>query len=397
MSVGSIYFNQSNPSYLEGATNTNLILTGDFTIEFYLKCGSQPGFLKNLILCQKSGWGDSLSYFIFVDHNASNNSITILTSGSGAVVLTGNTIVDNNTWHHVAIVRNGSSSNNISLFIDGVFDVAATNTTTWDYSGLYGFSIGTNILDPNFSAIAYQGYLSNMRIVNGTALYTTTFTPSRRNLSAVAGTALLLNMAYDTPLLDSSPNNITVTSTGSPTPSTDSPVFPVVCFKEGSHILTDKGYLKIENLRKGDLVKTLKHGFVPINMIGTSKMNNLGNDSRVRERLYKCSADKYPEVFEDLFITGCHSILVDTITDVQREKLIELVDRIFVTDDKYRLIACVDERSEPFVQEGVFNVWHLALEHENEVMNYGIYANGLLVESTCKRRMRELSDMKIIE
>lgn len=396
MSVGSIYFNQSNPSYLEGATNSNLILTGNFTIEFYLKCGSQPGALKNLILCQKSVWGSSLSYFIFVDHTGSTNPITILESGGGTI-LTGNTIVNDDTWHHVAIVRNGSGSNNISLYIDGVFDVAVTNTSTWDYSGLYGFSIGTDILDGNSSQIAYQGYLSNMRIVNGTALYTSAFTPSRRNLTAVAGTALLLNMAYDTPLLDSSPNNITVTGVGTPTPSTDSPVFPVVCFKEGTKILTDKGYLQIENLRKGDLVKTLNNGFVPINIIGTSEMNNLGNNSRVRERLYKCSTEKYPEVFEDLYITGCHSILVDTLTDEQRAKLIELVDRIFVTDGKYRLIACVDERAEPFIKEDVFNVWHLALEHSNEVMNYGIFANGLLVESTCKRRMKELSDMKIIE
>ena len=43
--------------------------------------------------------------------------------------------------------------------------------------------------------------------------------------------------------------------------------FDVPCFKEGSKILTDKGYIPIENLRKFVMIQTFKHGFVPIYMI----------------------------------------------------------------------------------------------------------------------------------
>jgi hypothetical protein len=36
------------------------------------------------------------------------------------------------------------------------------------------------------------------------------------------------------------------------------------------------------------------------------------------------------------------------------------------------------------------------LENENYYWNYGVYANGLLVESSSKRAMKDLSSMEII-
>jgi hypothetical protein len=42
-------------------------------------------------------------------------------------------------------------------------------------------------------------------------------------------------------------------------------------------------------------------------------------------------------------------------------------------------------------------IYHIALENEDYYMNYGIYANGLLVETCSKRYLSELSDMVMIE
>jgi hypothetical protein len=41
-------------------------------------------------------------------------------------------------------------------------------------------------------------------------------------------------------------------------------------------------------------------------------------------------------------------------------------------------------------------IWHIALENDDYYMNYGIYANGLLVESCSKRYLKELSKMEIV-
>ena len=176
----------------------------------------------------------------------------------------------------------------------------------------------------------------------------------------------------------------------------------IPCFMEGTKILClnsqmKEEYIPIENIRKGHLVKTSLNGFVPVCMIGHSIISNPGTNDRIKNRLYKCSKNKYPELFEDLYITGCHSILVDELSDLLREKTMDALGDVFITDRKYRLMAYLDDRSEPYTETGVYTIWHFALENNDYLMNYGIYANGLLVESTSKRYMKELSGMKLIE
>lgn len=173
---------------------------------------------------------------------------------------------------------------------------------------------------------------------------------------------------------------------------------PPPCFKEGSKILTDTGYKPIENLKKGDLVKTLKHGYKSIVMIGKRDIYNPAEKERIKDQLYKCSQREYPELTEDLIITGCHSILVDRFTSKeQREKVIEVNGDAYVTDKKYRLPACIDERASVYENKGNFTIYHIALENDDYYMNYGVYANGLLVETCSKRYLKELSNMELIE
>jgi hypothetical protein len=144
-------------------------------------------------------------------------------------------------------------------------------------------------------------------------------------------------------------------------------------------------------------VKTLLNGYKRIDLIGHSKIYNPGNSMRSKYRLYRCSKKNYPALIDDLIITGCHSILVKTLTDQEREDVIEVQGATFVTDHLYRLPACADHRSDPFEQEGLFTIWHLALEHDDPYVNYGIFANGLVVETTSKRMMLERSGMDLIE
>ena len=172
------------------------------------------------------------------------------------------------------------------------------------------------------------------------------------------------------------------------------------CFMEGTQILCFKNnkevYRPIQELRKGDLVKTISNGYLPIYMIGTSEFKNPGHNARVPNRLYKYTSEKYPELFEDLYITGCHSILVPFLTDEEWDNTKELLGDIFITDNHFRLMACLDENSEPYCKAAYINIYHIALENTSYYMNYGVYANGLLVESCSKRYLTELSNMRIL-
>jgi hypothetical protein len=170
---------------------------------------------------------------------------------------------------------------------------------------------------------------------------------------------------------------------------------PAPCFLEGTKILCQVDgadtYLAIESLRPGTLVKTSRDGYKKVELIGKGQIQNPGNNERLEQRLYKCSPTSYPELTEDVYLTGCHSILVRNLTDLQRETLIKQLDRIFVTDKKYRLTAFADERAEPWASEGQYTIWHFALENEDKKMNYGVYASGLLVETCCINRLMNKS------
>jgi hypothetical protein len=173
-----------------------------------------------------------------------------------------------------------------------------------------------------------------------------------------------------------------------------------VCFLEGTKILCLKDdvetYMPIETMQAGTLVKTRLDGYKKVELIGKNVIVNPGHSDRVEARLYKLSPSQYSELHDDLFITGAHAVLVETITDKQREELTKQAGKIFITDKKYRLMAMFDGRAEPWASEGTYTIWHFALEHENIVMNYGVYANGLLVETCSINTMRTKSNLSIV-
>jgi len=161
-----------------------------------------------------------------------------------------------------------------------------------------------------------------------------------------------------------------------PTP----PSIPIICFLEGTEILCKDGYVAIENLQCGNLVMTL-NGYKAIVGIKKDTLVNPGTNERTVDRLYSYD--------DKLFVTGAHSILVDSLTEEQKEKtanhlglvFTEDVEKLFVTESKCKLMAYIDDNAKPWASEGIYTIWHIALENSDESANYGIYANGYLVES----------------
>lgn len=174
------------------------------------------------------------------------------------------------------------------------------------------------------------------------------------------------------------------------------------CFLEGTTILCQidgvEKYVPVEELKKDTLVKTSLDGYKPLVLIGKGTIQNPDNNERTENRLYKCSTSKYPQLKEDLYITGCHSILEFPITEKQKEDTIKHLGKLFITDKKYRLMACVDERAEPWNSKGSYTIWHFALEHYDEKMNYGVYVNGGLLVETCSINfLKKKSNMHCIQ
>jgi hypothetical protein len=173
-----------------------------------------------------------------------------------------------------------------------------------------------------------------------------------------------------------------------------------VCLLEGTKILCLVGgaekYVPIETIRKGTLVKTLSSGYKAVEFVGTSKRYNPPTDERSVERLYVCTSDEYPEITEDVVLTGAHSILVEKLTPEQKDATKKVTEVLFVSEKKFRLMACLDSRAKPYTVEGTYNVWHLSLEHTDRLMNYGMYANGLLVETASQRMISTLPGVRLV-
>ena len=103
--------------------------------------------------------------------------------GPGVSVRAGNItgwVVD--TWYHIAVVR---SSGNVSIYKDGVLRAGPTSWTSDVGDSSYPLIMG---MDPRANPpidYPFHGYLDEVRITKGTALWTSAFTPpTRRNLSA---------------------------------------------------------------------------------------------------------------------------------------------------------------------------------------------------------------------
>ena len=177
-----------------------------------------------------------------------------------------------------------------------------------------------------------------------------------------------------------------------------------ICFKEGTKIMCrtpdcDR-YIPIEQLDDHVYVKTYKHGYKRVKFLLQSKLIN--TDKRTINKLYVMKKTPENKLIEDLYVTGSHALLVDTLDESTSLKMDNLISKLEIEyerkiDDKEKLIACFDKRFKEHNELGLFNIYHLVLENDdNEYTNYGIYANGILAESTDEITLSRMNDFKLI-
>ena len=381
----SLSFNGTASSYLRIPNNDAFDFgTGDFTIEWYqyqtdsnsfpriFQVGNYVGGTLNIGVSIEGG----IFYFW---QNMSPILITTLNSSDYK-----------NKWVHFAICRSSSVR---KVYVNGTSISSLSDTV--NYNGNFDLVIG-NETTPS-SGTSFGGYLTYFSWVKGTAVYTANFTVSNTYPSIIGNTVLMLSANGGTPqfsgTLGGTVINNNVTAISNVPTGFGSPVENVLCFREGTKITClvagHETLVPIESMRKGMLVKTYLHGYVPVELIKSTKIYNPSDNVRSKNRLYKLSPSRYPELTEPLYLTGCHSILMNSLSEEENEETVRLLGELFITNNKYRLMACIDKRAKPYQKSGIYTIWHFALEHENSYKNYGVYANGLLVESSSKRMMAE--------
>jgi hypothetical protein len=227
-------------------------------------------------------------------------------------------------------------------------------------------------------------YIVNLYIqLNPNPVYSDTFqnTQSGLNVLDVSLNGLNINSPTDfyvELLLDSSPLGIQ-------NPGLQANVF---CYLHGTKILLeDRTYVAIENLKIGQKLHTFKDGSLSIKYIAKRKMTfSKSNNDLKKLYVYKKgdvqSSELSPLPFEDLVVTGGHSLLVDTLDPLSMQKLHKYWGKKTPKiHDKFLLLSCCSSECSVYDKEGEFYIYQIVLDTEDSSKQFGIYANGVLSET----------------
>ena len=155
--------------------------TGDYTMEAWIyptSTGSYP-----LIIAQYENTSTTASWFFSLGNNTTTVEYYAYSpDGNLSPYLSGGT-APLNTWTHVAVTRSGST---VRLFVGG----SQVDSRTWS-NAHRDSSLSVTIGASSNGLYKFRGNISNVRIVKGTALYTSDFTPPSSPLTAVTNTTLL--------------------------------------------------------------------------------------------------------------------------------------------------------------------------------------------------------------
>jgi len=174
---------------------------GDFTIEGWINTSSS---VEQIFAAQWPG-GSDRGWVIALTPSSSTFLFAYTTNGSTQINASATASLPVGTWTHIALCRSGSSLN---FFANGVLVGTASIGSSTIYSSSTALLVGayTTGVTPFF------GYISNFRIVKGTAVYTSSFVVPTGPLKNITNTSLLT--CQSPTLVDNSSNGFTVTAVG---------------------------------------------------------------------------------------------------------------------------------------------------------------------------------------
>jgi hypothetical protein len=174
---GAGYFDGTGDYLSSSSTSIGNFGTGDFTVEYWIN-PSSLGQRNHVDFRGTAGSGGA-----FRIGSLSTNDKIVAGWDLSDIQLISTTTPNLNSWTHIAVTRSGTTCR---LFINGVLEATTTSSYSIPDSGIIvGAYRGTS----NY----YIGYFSSLRIVKGTAVYTSAFTPPTAPLTAITNTSLLCN------------------------------------------------------------------------------------------------------------------------------------------------------------------------------------------------------------
>ena len=149
----------------------------DFTIDCWIRInttGTQKVIWTHATLSVNSDW---------VELSVSTGNVLEMFAVGPGTIITGTTSLTTGVWYHVAVTRSGGASSNLKLFLNGTQE-GSTYTTNQNWANS-SFIIGGNWAG---AGNMFNGWLDELRVLSGTAVWTTTFTPPTKPYAVARGT-----------------------------------------------------------------------------------------------------------------------------------------------------------------------------------------------------------------
>jgi len=184
---GSMTFNDTD-AYLISTSSDYVLGANDFTIEAFFKTATSSNYNYSGVISQRK-----LGQFqpsINIQQPNTSEPLIEFCSGVGFLTYT----ASNNTWYHTAISRTGGTT---SYYVNGELFNEVSDTTNYTEDT---FVIGRYYTE--LSDYYFNGIISNIRVVNGTGLYTSNFTIPDVQLGLTSSTKLLITSQQTTPSAD---------------------------------------------------------------------------------------------------------------------------------------------------------------------------------------------------
>lgn len=171
--------------YISTPHDTTLELTGDFTIEAWVRLNALPETTAT-IASKWSSTAASCSWLFLYAHSTSELAFDFRDSG-GSTYITNRAALgaalSTGVWYHLAVSRQG---NTLRFFKDGVLLDTQTQTATVRSGGQEVRIGATNATSPYY----LNGWIDDLRITKGLAQYASDFTPPASELTVSAASAL---------------------------------------------------------------------------------------------------------------------------------------------------------------------------------------------------------------